>query len=163
MQILVAIITALFQFLPFIGPGSAQATGRTLAEQAVYTVYTIPGTKTRSVLISVPLDEEEFLRLYSPPVLRAFTEAALEVQASAVPKGTKVTFLLMDADHIAGEAAMHLVGYVFTSLAGGERGFFAGVHERFRVIDLNVDEARVPPALIGLTGRLVNFWSFLPA
>jgi len=154
MQILVAIITALLQFLPFVGHGSAQAAGRALAEQSAYTVYTIPGTQTRSVLISVPLDEEQFLQLYAPPVLRAFTKAALEMQGSAVPAGTEVTFLLMDADHIAGEAALHLAGYVFTSLAGGERGPLAGYHERFRVIDLNVDEARVPPALINLTGRL---------
>jgi len=154
MQILIAIIIALFQLLT--GPGSAQATGRALAEQSAYTVYTIPGTQTRSVLISVPLDEEQFLQLYAPAVLRAFTKAALEVQASAIPEGAQVTFLLMDANHIAGEAALHLAGYVFTSLAGGERGLFAGYHERFRVIDLNVDEARVPPALICFTGWLVN-------
>jgi len=156
MQTLIAIIAALFQFLPFVGPCNAKDVGQALAEQAIYTVYTIPGTETQSVLISVPLDEEAFLRLYAPPVLRAFTKAALEEQASVIPEGASVTFLLMDANHIAGEARLHLIGYVFTSLAGGERGLFAGVHERFRVIDLNVDEARVPPALIGLTGRLIN-------
>jgi len=156
MQVLIAIITALFQFFPFIGPGDAQAVGQSLAEQAAYTVYTIPGTETRSVLISIPLDEEQFLRLYAKPVLRAFTKAALEEQASAIPEGAQVTFLLMDADHIAGEAQLHLIGYVLTHLAGGENGPFAGLYERFRVIDLNVDEARVPPALIDATGRLVH-------
>ena len=163
MQVLIAILIAFFQFLPFIGPGNAQATGRALAEQAVYTVYTIPGTETQSVLISIPLDDAQYLQLYSPPVLRAFTQAALEVQEAAIPEGAEVTFLLMNANHIAGEAQLHLAGYVFTHLAGGERGLFAGYYERFRVIDLNVDEARVPPPLIRLTGWFVNLWSFLPA
>ena len=156
MQVLIAIITALLQFLPFLGPGDAQAVGQALAEQAIYTVYTIPGAETRSVLISIPLDEEQFLQLYAPPVLRAFTKAALEEQASAIPEDARVAFLLMDADHIAGETQMHLAGYVLTHLAGGEKGPFAGLYERFRVIDLNVDEARVPPLLIDTTGRLVN-------
>ena len=163
MQVLIAIITALFQFLPFIGPGNAQAAGQALAAQAAYTVYTIPGTETQSVLISIPLDETQFLQLYSPPVLRAFTRAALEQQATRIPEGAEVTFLLMNARHIAGEAQLHLAGYVFTHLSGGERGLFAGYHERFRVIDLNVDEARVPPLLIDLIGWFVNLWSFLPA
>ena len=153
MQVLIAVITALFQFL--VCPGGAQATGRALAEQSVYTVYTIPGTESKSVLISIPLDEEQFLKLYAPPVLRAFTKAALEAQKSAIPEGAQVTFLLMDANHIAGEAALHLIGYVFTSLAGGENGLLAEYHERFRVIDLNVDEARVPPPLIDAVGWLV--------
>ena len=156
MQVLIAIITALFQFLPFVGPGDAQATGQVLAEQAIYTVYTIPGTETRSVLVSIPLDEAQFLQLYAKPVLRSFTKAALEQQASAIPEGAQVTFLLMDANHIAGEAQLHLIGYIFTHIAGGENGPFAGLYERFRVIDLNVDEARVPPPLIEATGWLVN-------
>jgi hypothetical protein len=156
MQVTIAILTALLQLLPFVGQGSARAAGRALAGQATYTVYTIPGTETRSVLISIPLDEEQFLQLYAPPVLRAFTKAALEAQESAVPEGAQVAFLLMDADHIAGEAALHLTGYVLTSLAGGENGLFSEYHERFRVIDLNVDEARVPPPLLDITGRLIH-------
>jgi len=162
MQLLIAILMAIFQFLPFVGPGDAQATGQALAAQAAYTVYTIPGTENQSVLISIPLDQAQYLQLYSPPVLRAFAKAALEAQRAAIPEGAEVTFLLMDADHIAGEARLHMAGYVLTTLAGGEGGLLAGYHERFRVIDLNVDEARVPSWLIGGMGWFVNLWSFLP-
>ena len=158
MTTLLAILTALFQFLPLVGPGDARAAGRELASQAVYTVYTIPGGETQSVLISVPLDEAQYLRLYAPAVLREFTQAALDMQKQSVPEGAEVTFLLMNARHIAGETRLHLIGYIFTHLAGGERGPLAGYYERFRVIDLNVDEARVPPLLIELMG-----WFAMPA
>ncbi|MDR2687786.1 MAG: hypothetical protein LBB75_08525 [Oscillospiraceae bacterium] len=155
MSLILAILTALFQFMPLAGPADAQAAGRELAEQAVYTIYTIPGGGTQSVLISIPLEDEQYLRLYSPPVLRAFTRSALALQQEKIPAGAEdVAFLLMNARHIAGETQLHLIGYVVTYLAGGAAGPLAGLHERFRVIDLNVDEDRVPPALIEFVGGL---------
>ena len=156
MNTLIAIIIAFFQFLPIIGQGDAQAVGRALAEQSQYTVQTLTGTETQSVFISVPLEEEGYLQLYSPAVLRAFTRAALELQADAIPEDAEVTFLLMNGRHIAGEAQLHMIGYVFTQLAGGADGLFAEFDERFRVIDLNVTENRVPPFLIDLMGWLVD-------
>ena len=157
MQLILAIVSALLQFLPVVGPANAQATGRALAEQAVYQIYTIPGSEKKSVLISIPLEETAYLQLYSPAVLRAFTRAALNLQRDKLPADTdNVTFVLMNARHIAGETELHLVGYAVTSLAGGARGPLAGLHERFRVIDLNVDEARVPPKLIALVGWLID-------
>ena len=156
MQLIIAIIAALLQFMPVFGSGDAQATGQALAEQAVYTITVLPGSDDKSVLISIPLDEAAFLQLYSPPVLRAFTRAALELQQDKLPEDTQsVTFVLMGENHIAGETKLHLVGYVFTYLTGGDCGPFAGLHERFRVIDLNVDEARVPPVFIRFVGRVV--------
>jgi len=157
MQLIIAIITALLQFMPIIGPANARATGQALAEQAIYRIYTIPGSDDKSVLISIPLDETEYLQLYSPSVLRAFTRAALEVQNGKLPEDTdNVTFVLMNARHIAGEAELHLVGYVVTYLSGGDRGLLSALHERFRVIDLNVDEARVPPMLIEFVGWMID-------
>ncbi|MCL2164920.1 MAG: hypothetical protein FWH55_11145 [Oscillospiraceae bacterium] len=157
MQLIVAIITALLQFMPIVGSANAQATGQALAEQAIYRIYTIPDSDNKSVLISIPLDEAEYLQLYSPPVLRAFTRAALELQQDKLPADAEnVTFVLMDGKHIAGEAELHLIGYVFTYLAGGDRGLLSDLHERFRVIDLNVDEARVPPLLIDFVGWMVD-------
>jgi len=155
MSLILAILTALFQFMPLVGPADAQAAGRELAEQAVYTVYTLPGGGTQSVRISIPLEDEQYLQLYSPPVLRAFTRTALALQQEQISEGAEdVTFLLMNARHIAGETQLHLIGYVVTYLAGGEAGPLAGFHERFRVIELNVDEDRVPPALIEFVGSL---------
>jgi hypothetical protein len=157
MQLIIAIITALLQFMPIIGPANAQATGKALAEQAIYRVYTIPDSDDKSIIISIPLDETEYLQLYSPSVLRAFTRAALKVQQDKLPKDIEnVTFVLMDARHIAGEAELHLIGYFFTYLSGGDQGLLSDLHERFRVIDLNVDEARVPPLLIDFFGRTVD-------
>lgn len=156
MNVLIAIITALFQFLPLIGPGNAQAAGQALAEQAVYSVYTVAETGEPSVLITIPLEEQQYLQLYAPSVMRAFTAAALELQEEAIPEDAEVTFLLMNARHIAGETRLHLIGYVFTALAGGEQGPFAGYYEQFRVISLNVDENRVPGLLIDLAGLLVS-------
>ena len=156
MNTLIAAIIAFFQFLPFAGQGDAQATGRALAEQANYSVQTIQGTETQTVLISIPLEEEGYMQLYSPAVLSAFTRAALEIQADAIPEGAEVTLLLMNGRHIAGESQLHLIGYVFTQLAGGQNGPLARFDAMFRVIDLNADENRVPPFLIGLTGWLVD-------
>ena len=152
MQLMIAIITALLQFMPLVGCGDAQAAGQALAREVVYSVYTIPGTDDRGILIQIPLDDAQFLQLYSPAVLRAFSWAALQVQEDAVPGGTPYVFLLMNVRHIAGETKLHLVGYAFTYAMGGEAGLFAGLHERFRVIDLNVDEDRIPPTLMRLVG-----------
>ncbi len=160
MNVILAIIMALFQFLPIVGSGNAQATGKALAQQVTYTVYTVPNSENKSVLISIPIEEEQYLQLYSPQVLKAFTSAALELQKESIPADAgDVTFLLMNANHIAGEARLHLIGYVFTYLAGGENGLFANEFNRFRVIDLNVDEARVPPFIINLTGWFANLGS----
>lgn len=155
MNVLIAIVMALLQFFPFFGSGNAQETGRALAEQVTYTIYTVPDSQQQSVLITIPLEQEQYLQLYSPHVLRAFTAAALELQAAAIPEGTEdVSFLLMDAAHIAGETRLHLIGYVFTHLVGGAQGPLAGYYDQFRVISLNVDEARVPHVLIELAGWL---------
>jgi len=157
MQLIIAILTALLQFLPIIGTADAQAVGRALAEQAIYDVCELPGSKDKSVVIRIPLDEREYLQLYSPPVLRAFTAAALELQKEEIPADAQnVTFVLMNAPHITGETALHLTGYFFSAIAGGDRGIFSGLHAHFRVIDLNVDEDRIPPFFIDLVGRIFN-------
>jgi len=157
MQLIIAILTALLQFMPVIGTANAQAAGQALAEQAVYDVFELPGGEDKSVVIRIPMDERGYLQLYAPPVLRAFTAAALELQKEKIPEDTQnVTFVLMDAAHITGETALHLTGYFLTSAAGGPRGIFSGLHEHFRVIDLNVDEDRIPSFLIELTGRVFN-------
>ena len=159
MQLIISIVAVLFQFMPLVG-ADAEARGREIAEQAVYQVYTIPDTDNKSVLISVPLDEKQNLALYSIPVLRAFTRAALELQEEHIPEDAEeVVFIFMDARHIAGETKLHLIGWVGTNLLCGEDGPFAGYHESFRVADLNVDEDRVPPELIRFVGWLVD-WRF---
>jgi|GEM_PF-1704080 len=152
MQFMISIIVALFQFMPLMGCGDAQAVGQALAQEAVYSVYTIPGTDDRSILIQIPLDDTQFLQLYSPAVLRAFSFAALQVQEDAVPDDTPYLFLLMNVRHIAGETKLHLVGYVVTYLTGGEDGLFPALHESFRVVDLNVDEDRIPPWFMRFVG-----------
>jgi len=149
---MISIIAALFQFMPIVGCGDARAVGRVLAEEAIYSVYTIPGTDDRSILIQIPLDDAPFLQLYSPAVLRAFSFAALQAQEDAVPDDTTYLFLLMNVRHIAGETKLHLVGYAFTYTMGGEQGPFSSLHERFRVIDLNVDEDRIPPLFMRFVG-----------
>ena len=161
MQLIIAILTALLQFMPIFGTADAQAVGRALAEQAVYDVCELPGGGEKSVVIRIPMDESEYLQLYAPPVLRAFTAAALELQKENIPEDAQnVTFVLMDAAHITGETALHLTGYFLSAIAGGERGIFSGLHAHFRVIDLNVDEDRVPPFFIDLIGRVMNFRLF---
>ncbi|MDR0531561.1 MAG: hypothetical protein LBG83_05810 [Oscillospiraceae bacterium] len=154
MQLLISILLTFFQFIPFVGNGNAAAAGRELAAQAAYHTYVIPGSENWSIAIAVPLDEEPFRQLYSPAVLRAFAREAQQLQKEPYPQPPGTTYIYMDARHIAGETQLHLVGYVFTTLAGGEQGLLKEYHERFRVADLNVDEDRVPPWLIDFVGRL---------
>ena len=161
MQLIITILTILLQFMPIVGSANPQEVGQALAEQVVYKIYEVPGSEEKSVLIQIPLDEREYLQLYSPRVLRAFTKKVLELQQEKIPGDAQnVTFVLMNAKHITGETALHLTGYFFTEVAGGERGIFSGLHEHFRVIDLNADENRIPPFLIELVGSIFNFRLF---
>jgi len=155
MKLLITITTILFQFMPLVGTLDARTVGQNLAEQASYSVYAIPGSEDKSVLISIPLEEEEFLQLYSPAVLRAFAGAAQRAQSGKIPEDADVTFVLMNTRHIAGEAELHLLGYIMTCLAGGERGLLADLHGSVRIVDLNVDEARLPKEFMEIVGGII--------
>jgi hypothetical protein len=163
MQFIFAILTALFQFLPLPGAADAQLAGQALAQQATYVVYAIPGSEQRSVKINFPLEDAPYLQLYAPAVLRAFTHAALELQQSPVEtedgaeaSAQAAPLIFMDARHIAGETELHLAGYAITYLTGGAGGIFPELHERFRVVDLNIDENRFPPGMIDFVGWLMG-------
>jgi hypothetical protein len=160
MQILLAILVALFQFLPLVGSGDAAATGRALAERADYYVYTIPETNATSVRIAVPLTDESFLALASQPVLKAFTKRALELQSTHLPtdpltEAEAKPVSLLTPRHLAGELALHVLGYTLTGLAGAEKGFFADAYRRFQYAEMNIDEDRVPVILIDFVGWTV--------
>jgi len=148
MQFILSIIVMLFQFIPFTTPQTQQL-GTQLAHEVVYIAAELPcGNAT--VLVAIDMDEPQFMQLYSPAVLRAFSREVEQLQRDFLPAGEP--YLLMCARHIAGETKLHLIGYAATTLLGGERGLLPGLHERFRVIDLNVDEDRVPWWLLHGTG-----------
>ena len=151
MQFIAVIITMIFQIIPFTTPQTQQV-GTQLAHEVVYIATVLPcGHAT--VLVAIDMDQQQFMQLYSPAVLRAFSRQVEQLQREFLSDDEP--YWLMCARHIAGETKLHLLGYAATSLLGGERGLLPSLHERFRVIDLNVDEDRVPWWLLRGAGWLV--------
>ncbi|MCL2195023.1 MAG: hypothetical protein FWB76_03640 [Oscillospiraceae bacterium] len=151
MQLILSIIAMLLQLIPFTTPHTQQV-GAELAHEVVYIAATLPcGNAT--VFVAIDLDDRQFMQLYSPAVLRAFSREVAQRQREFLPNGEP--YWLMCARHIAGETKLHLLGYTATTVLGGERGLLPGLHARFRVIDLNVDEDRLPAWLLLGTGWLI--------
>ncbi|MCL2445781.1 MAG: hypothetical protein FWD06_03315 [Oscillospiraceae bacterium] len=151
MQLIVSLIAMLFQLIPFTTP-QTQYTGEQLAREVRYIPATLPCGQA-TVYMAVDFGDTRFIQLYSPAVLRAFSREAERLQREFLPYGQP--YWLMCARHIAGETKLHLWGYTFTTMLGGERGPLASYHLRLRVADLNVDEDRFPPWLMRGVGWAV--------
>ncbi|MCL2531755.1 MAG: hypothetical protein FWE40_06330 [Oscillospiraceae bacterium] len=144
MQLIISLIAMLFQLIPWTTQPTHDL-GVQLARETTYIAATLPcGHAT--VFMAVDFGDPRFIQLYSPAVLRAFSREAEQLQREFLPYGEP--YWIMCARHIAGETKLHLWGYTFTTVLGGECGPLASYHLRLRVADLNVDEDRIPPWLM---------------
>ncbi|MDR1734028.1 MAG: hypothetical protein LBR73_04010 [Oscillospiraceae bacterium] len=154
MQTLFLVLLAILQFHPLFGWGNAEHMGRELAYKADYIPYVLEDGR-ESVLVAVPLTDSSFLSLASPSVLRAFTNAAIEFQEETIPVGADIEVVFLSPRHLSGELALHLWGFVFTTLCGGQEGWFGDFHVRFSYAEMNVDEDRIPEWVFDAIGWTV--------
>lgn len=129
---------------------NADELGKMLAEEATYINKTLDGD-VETVFISFDIEAGDFSNLMKLDVLKAFTKYAFEKQKDFASEEAK----LLSKTQIAGEAFLHMLGYRLTKAFGGDSGPFATYYNQFKVVEINIDEARISPAFINFIGMIL--------
>lgn len=127
-----------------------------------YVVELEDGTRT----VYVAVDIESHPEVFNYTVFRNVVEAIYEQQGKSLLKSAdgEVDYL-MSYEHIAGELALHAIIYAITNelieVTGTTNSTILKIYESAARADLNIDEARVPSALISIFGvLLVDMFAF---
>lgn len=123
-----------------------------LARKALYHVRDIEDEK-KSVGIELSLDDDDFIRLSYGQVLKSFAKHAYELQKDYANE--EEDFVLMSAEHIAGEAWLHVIGFRLATAFGGEEGLMSSFYDSVKNVYLNIDEDRIPTYIFDYIGTII--------
>lgn len=150
-----------FSGFVFVKDSEVEAVSQRIADSCKFRITTIENGK-KTVYIAVDLIQCR--ELFDARVFLNATEKLLEkAEAVAIADGmdkNPENYDLMSYNHLAGELALHMILTDITNDLGASngKGFLKKLYDRSVVSDLNVDESRIPTALIIFFGQSVVFF-----
>ena len=140
----------------FISADEVEAISDEIVENAKFSVHVL---KDGSETVYIGLDLVKYPQLFNLDVIRQTVKKLMvkqdEFYAENGSKDAEAN--LLSYQHMAGEIAAHIVGYVVFDMLGGENPD-SEYHKKFnqvKYIELTINEDRFPVSLINFMGKII--------
>lgn len=150
-----------FSGFVFVKDSEVEAISQRIADSCKYKVEVIEGGK-KTVYVAVDLIRNK--EIFDARVFLNTTEKMLKkAEDLAISQGMEQdpdNFDLMSYHHLAGELALHMILADVTNDLGATKGngILKDLYNKAIVSDLNIDEDRIPTALIEFFGQTIVFF-----